>query len=394
VSGTRGRFDADGIAARRFVLLATLTVVLVAGFPATAGAAGVAWSPDFLQYGGDTGEANDVTIVFSGGNYVITDAGVATINDGDGLGGCTTSGNQATCPPAANVSAQLGDGNDRAELIGGTAEGFLVGSTGDDTLRGGPNIDSIYGGGATEDGPTGDREFNTGDDRAFGNGGEDFIHTGDGDDELYGGGAFDQLQGWKGNDQLFGGAGDDSLDIYCPKTDPACIDPTCPVCAPASTEGSDLLDGGPGSDGMEGTEAGYYADAVDQIRCGTGFADFANAGIADLVSADCEVIRQPVSCPAGSTGPCQGTASVQTAAGASGSAAAAARVRRVTLGRSERYKIRPGRTKKVRIDLVRRRVRRVLRGRRRVRARAVAKRRVGRKRLSAQRVRFVIRKRR
>ena len=128
-----------------------------------------------------------------------------------------------------------GTGNDH--LTGGTLNDILVGQAGDDTLTGGEGEDQLFGGNFRElpDGRspgvfTEDGLIFLGNDRLFGNGGNDFLdgydstfvvaygHEGDdtivgsvGSDNLYGGDDNDTIVAGPGNDLVRGGTGDDAI---------------------------------------------------------------------------------------------------------------------------------------------------------------------------------------
>ncbi len=89
-------------------------------------------------------------------------------------------------------------GKDR--LFGGSGIDFLSGGSGNDSLEGGSSDDLIYG--------------YRGNDEIEGGQGDDFVRVGDGNDYAYGGGGNDTLFARSGNDVLFGGNDDDILTFY------------------------------------------------------------------------------------------------------------------------------------------------------------------------------------
>src|SRR3954467_4895183 len=134
---------------RLSILLATaLTIALVAAAPANAGSAcitpgGTAFfaAADVGCPGGATGPGgvNALSVsVNSAGAIVFTDANNA-VTDADGPGGCSVSGNTATCPGALSYRFDLGDGDDSA-TVGAVANGGAASTGGDgrDHLVGGP----------------------------------------------------------------------------------------------------------------------------------------------------------------------------------------------------------------------------------------------------------------
>src|SRR3954454_2017806 len=117
-----------------------LTLALVAAAPASAGtvcsSGGVATFAaadvaDMCPAGTATAsEVNALSVgTTAGGDIVFTDANHA-IADGDGAGGCTVSGNSATCPGASVYKFDLGGGDDSA-TVGAVPNGGLVSTGGD-----------------------------------------------------------------------------------------------------------------------------------------------------------------------------------------------------------------------------------------------------------------------
>nr|WP_244404313.1 calcium-binding protein [Fulvimarina pelagi] len=143
-------------------------------------------------------------------------------------------------------------------MDGGSGNDRLYGDEGDDILEGGVGNDTLYGG-------TGDDELDgdEGDDHLYGGGGDDILDGGDGTDTLYGGANDDELDGGAGNDRLYGGGGDDILE---------------------GGVGDDVLHGGEGNDalcddagidylyGGEGDDHFYAISdgVVDEYRGGEG----------------------------------------------------------------------------------------------------------------------------
>jgi Ca2+-binding RTX toxin-like protein len=161
------------------------------------------------------------------GAIVFTDSN--PITDGDGVGGCTVSGNTATCPGTLAFRFDLGEGNDTATV--GAVAGDSVSSTGgagNDQLTGGPIGDNLSGGigNDTLDGGGGN-------DVLHGDAGADTLKGGDGSDDLHGGDGPDTLDGGAGDDALAGDAGDDTEQ---------------------GGDGDDRLDGGPGPSTLSGSD--------------------------------------------------------------------------------------------------------------------------------------------
>jgi Ca2+-binding RTX toxin-like protein len=120
-----------------------------------------------LSYRAASAQRNDVDAQLTGGNLVVTDAGVTSIADADGAGGCTATGNRATCPTAGitRIRIRLGDLNDVLSvsaalpttasllgeggddyLAGGIQGEFMDGGDGNDTIRPGSGGDHVDGG--------------------------------------------------------------------------------------------------------------------------------------------------------------------------------------------------------------------------------------------------------
>ena len=69
--------------------------------------------------------------------------------DGDGAGGCSVSGNTATCPSTTGYAFNLGSGDDSATVSGVPGSGS--GGDGADKLSGGELADSLDGGARRRD---------------------------------------------------------------------------------------------------------------------------------------------------------------------------------------------------------------------------------------------------
>jgi Ca2+-binding RTX toxin-like protein len=243
-------------------------ILVALAVPATAQGATVALTVGTLSYDAGALEGNEVTFAISGPNYLVSDTGVTAIADGDGPGGCTVTGNEATCPAAGvtSVDVTLLDLVDSATVEGATAD-RLDGGTGSDTLTGGAGADALIGGdgndvlngegdndflrggsgadgynggtgvdtasysdstedesidiggvgddGSADDGPAGARDTvatdvenlraGAGDDRLNGNAQDNLLDGAAGNDRLVGADAEDVLFGGDGNDMLLGG---------------------------------------------------------------------------------------------------------------------------------------------------------------------------------------------
>src|SRR3954469_7934921 len=212
-------------------------------------------------------ETNALSVsVDPAGNIVFTDAN-NVISDGDGPGGCSASGNSATCPGSLAFRFDLGAGEDRA-TVGAVANGGLAstGGAGNDRLAGGPLGDLLDGG--------------AGDDTVSGGDGPDELHGGDGADALDGGEGDDSLDGGPGpaggndNDAISGGRGEDSVwylrsanvsvsldnvggDGQAGESDNVSSDVEDATTGSGNdtlvgNDGRNVLDGGPGADAVSG----------------------------------------------------------------------------------------------------------------------------------------------
>ena len=148
----------------------------------------------------------------------------------------------------------------------------IVGTDGNDTIQGTPGNDVIVAGDGSDIIFAG-----AGDDLVCGEGGDDFIFGEDGNDQLDGGAGNDSLAGGAGDDRIIGG---DGLDLV------AFFDAPGPVTASLATgtatgEGTDTLDGlealigGPFNDTLTGDASDFNALAGgpgdDVLDGGPGF---------------------------------------------------------------------------------------------------------------------------
>jgi Ca2+-binding RTX toxin-like protein len=139
---------------RSFGAVAGMTAFLgLATFPAESFAATASIDIKRVYYIAGAGEANQLEISLSGGNYVLEDPGAA-IAAGSG---CSSSGHTATCPTAGIIGITV-DGGDRedslvvdsaistpATLSGGDDDDLLEGGSGNDVLRGNQGLDTHSG---------------------------------------------------------------------------------------------------------------------------------------------------------------------------------------------------------------------------------------------------------
>jgi hypothetical protein len=154
--------------------LVAFTLANAAPASAYVAGAGLADGGTTLSYLAPTAEVNNVTVDLVGPNYVLTDTGVTTFADADGVDGCVVTGNQATCPattgtvPIATIRINVSDGDDQV-VINAPTPSLVFGRDGNDTLTGGPAADNF-------DGFTGDDTINVR------GGGQDTVRCGDGND--------------------------------------------------------------------------------------------------------------------------------------------------------------------------------------------------------------------
>ncbi len=115
-----------------------------------------------------------------------------------------------------NFNPDLLTSFDSAEVASGpTFDGAIFGTTGDDpTLNGTEGDDRIYGGDDRSFGNSGNDTIDAGagDDTVFAENGNDSVFGGRGDDTIQGNNGADTLIGGTGADTLSGGGGDDVLD--------------------------------------------------------------------------------------------------------------------------------------------------------------------------------------
>jgi serralysin len=230
------------------------------------GRAGFGGNYEF-SYTVDSGEANRLSLTYSGSAVRVEDAG-ATIRAGEG---CTAEGAAVVCDPEL-VAHTLGvrpiDLGDRDDETLTRIHTTLRGGDGNDTLRassyvdGGPGADRIIGEGeftvldysertagvrATFDGVANDGEAGEGDDVS---GVFRAVQGGSGDDVLESSNLlFDAVLAGPGDDHVIGSPGNDSLH---------------------GGPGDDLLEGNDGDDEL------YGGDDADRSRGGTGIDTWAS----------------------------------------------------------------------------------------------------------------------
>ena len=251
------------------------------------GRVGIAQPTTYFEGGG----GNDKLITGNGADEVLGGDGNDTIESnraadtirGEAGDDSLSAGKEEPEPNAADV-VDGGPGNDRiADLVPDYGRGF------DDNVS--ITLDNQANDGEPGEGDNviGVEKFNivanfatvVGTDAA-----EDVFVEANGS-SIKGLGGNDRLVAWDGNDGIEGGAGDDFLQ---------------------GGFGNDTLDGGPGTDQFLGdrTESNVFAvgndtiHAVDgnaeQIDCGIGGGDIANADASDVVSSTCEQVNRTICC--------------------------------------------------------------------------------------------------
>jgi hypothetical protein len=111
-------------------------LALVNAAPGLAGTVDFAGGGSTLQYVAGAGEANNVTVNLTSGNYVIGDSGAPVVL-APGAASCTATANEATCP-AAGVTAlklDLGNGIDTATITAATSALVLARDGTADTIN-------------------------------------------------------------------------------------------------------------------------------------------------------------------------------------------------------------------------------------------------------------------
>jgi Ca2+-binding RTX toxin-like protein len=293
-------------AARTALSLMTVVGALVWAAPASAGTASVE-DGSRVVFTDTAAEVNALAVSETGSALVLTDSTTPVVAGA----GCTqVSVNQASCPvdhgsPQANVSLDLGAGNDTADLTGEHLVTGVMAGPGNDVVQGTDTFDSLRGGGGA--------------DELHGNGGNDILadedvssgETGAGPDTLDGGADNDVVyyQDRAVTDSLTidlakrsGPAGDKLTAIESVQTG-AAADTVSGDGAGNSLFGGgrDTLRGRGGNDDLE-TQSGGRLDggagndsltvkgngvASTKIACGAG-RDYVDSFPADVLKRDCE----------------------------------------------------------------------------------------------------------
>jgi Ca2+-binding RTX toxin-like protein len=293
---------------RFVVVLAAAFFVAPAAHAATVSSASGAGGRITITYLARSGEANDLTVGFTGGT-VFTDAGASITARPD----CTATAGGAVCPADPwLIDAMLRDRDDKASIIGyphvqnihvsggagddnaiGVAviDVSLEGNSGDDVLEAEADVTATTDGGSGDDALTVFPFLATG--HAIGGAGNDrlsFKAAGPGP-------SLAQLEGGSGADLLVAqpaGAPGSTLDGG-PGNDVIAIDAGDPRGGSGFTvigdAGADTIEGGPLADTID---AGPGRDVIDvrdggtdTVACGSGI-DVVLHDAADTIAVDCE----------------------------------------------------------------------------------------------------------
>ena len=262
--------------AGRILCLALLALCAAAG---AAQASSVRSEGGVLVYVAGPGELNDVVVTYrpSPAGWEVRDR--APLVAGPGCG--QTGPNTSSCDPAARLSFQLGDGDDRLQTSAPSSvpvfadagpdsdHAFLA--AGDSEVHGGEGDDllqtNVASGGerpgleppandVIDGGPGSDRAHpGTGNDRVQGGPGADYVAGGRGADEVDGGDDNDNVENEAGDDVLKGGPGRDRLTSF----------------TVVGGGGNDVVDGGDGDDEIselptEGNSVLRGGEGDDNIR--------------------------------------------------------------------------------------------------------------------------------
>src|SRR4051794_27285359 len=117
----------------------------IGALPGVAHAASVTYSKGTIKFAAAKGEANHVVVQPIGYALVVSDSGARSVKVGTGC--YQASSSAAACPlNAANLSADLGDGNDFFDASLAAVPVNVTGGAGNDTLHGGTGVDTLDGG--------------------------------------------------------------------------------------------------------------------------------------------------------------------------------------------------------------------------------------------------------
>jgi hypothetical protein len=232
-----------------------------------------------VQYGGDAGESNDVTVTRDGASLVFHDSSAPVQVDG-----CEqVDEHTARCPPpsgpAGFVWVLAADGNDRVHVVDASGV-FVSGGSGMDTLSTDVRGNRLDGGSGS-DVLTG----STGDDILVGAQGDDRLNGLEGDDQLAGDEGFFYVA--RGTDSIDGGPGTD-VALYEKRGARVNIDLR-------RTGGQGFPGEGDTLSGIEGVKTGGGADRViapiSSVTCGGRQDEVIRPQADTLIGGDCDRTR-------------------------------------------------------------------------------------------------------
>jgi hypothetical protein len=264
--------------ARLSAILIAVAALAIAPAGAEAASVNVSGFGPTLWYQATAGVANDLTVVYDGTNYVLSDPAEPSVSVGSP---CTATGpTEVTCPASGLrwIYVTLGDSDDHVTFQGiGPASPIADGEAGDDVLIGGAAFEQLVGG--------------DGNDVLDGGGGADRLEGGNGDDQIYArDGVMDQALCGAGTDTLIADEGDyrdgscETVDLPAPTPAPA----AAPEPAPAPV-----------------------VEAPPALADLTTTAEELLSGPSPVTVADgAQQVAVKVSCPASAAGGCQGTLSL------------------------------------------------------------------------------------
>lgn len=231
----------------RLAILLTILGALAASASAQAATVGVVGNElRYLAFPGET-NWNEIRYLTEVGGYVLE------ARDTQAGPGCAANEAWITCQPAGVVAVELalGDKNDHFRVGDLPVPMRLIGGPGTDGFMYTPSDArplNISADGQADDGPGGRDNVGTDVELVFG---DSFADT------LTSSPAGGQVIGRAGDDLLLGNTRDDVIHAARNESD--------------------------------GTEAGFYEEGTDTVRCGRG-RDLALVDLADTVAADCEIV--------------------------------------------------------------------------------------------------------
>lgn len=227
----------------------------------------------------DGGDGDDDTVFFASAKKIVVDLAAGTAK-GEGDDTLANFENVAGSRGSDRIS---GDDNDN-DLDADDGNDKVFGQAGDDSILGGRGNDHLDGGEGNDD-----VDGDDGNDKLFGQGGDDDLIGGRGNDHLDGGAGNDLLDGGDGNDKLTGGDGDDVIDGGDGNDNIIAGSGLNTILAGrgndkiATGDDADLIEGGDGNDKVfsgGGDDEIYGGDGKDVIKAGDG-NDYIDGGDGD-----------------------------------------------------------------------------------------------------------------